>query len=788
MKTIKAILIILLVSLFTDRGLGQEIQKVIVKGSVHSRQTQLPLDGASITLRAISGVQGLTTTMASANGEFKVSVEKGYYDIIISFVSFQALLLPRQQIDSNKDLGTVMLQAKTQLLEGAEVTGMMPGLSLELDKKVFYVGSDLSAKGGTANDVLNNVPSVNVDGKGNISIRGESGVRILVNGKPSVISANNGLEQLSASSIEKIEVINNPSAKYEAQGTAGIINIVLKKNMLTGLNGSVQTTWTTPTNHNGNINLSYKTDKVNLFGDVGFRYRDLTVRSELKRISLGEGKQRFLKQETSTDWGGRGHNFYIGGDYYIDSLNTLTASFYHSTLLVDNRIDNQYDYFSSGGKLDSTTQRFEQYNEPKKYNQLEVSYVKTFEKKDKNWTTSMRYDFWHDNENQYISQSSVFPMPVATDNLVTQNIESSNDIFIQSDYINTIGSRGKLEVGGRVDLRAIRSDYWATANGVLLEEYDNKLNYNERLIAAYFQWNNTMKRWSYQFGLRTELSLIEIADRKGDFNKDKRYIDIFPTIHLGYKIQDNSDLQLSYSRRIDRPEFPQLNPFGGLSDLRNLTIGNADLDPAYTNAIEFMLMQKLSQFTINPTIYYKYTNSFFQYFVQETAVDYFLRSPINMDYEKRYGLELNSLYSPLPNWRIALNFNYYGFNQQGKFSGERYFVKGNRWTAQLNSRLRLPTRLVIESVFTYTSNFKEVQSLNSPVYKFNIAISKDIFNEKMTVSMAFNNVFDSLVEKQTLNGSTYRLESKNYGVGRIVNATATYRFNRQKEQKDRLPT
>ncbi|MGE8380255.1 MAG: TonB-dependent receptor plug domain-containing protein, partial [Sphingobacterium sp.] len=319
MKTIKAILIILLVSVFTDRGLGQEIQKVIVKGSVHSRQTQLPLDGASITLRAISGVQGLTTTMASANGEFKVSVEKGYYDIIISFVSFQALLLPRQQIDSNKDLGTVMLQAKTQLLEGAEVTGMMPGLSLELDKKVFYVGSDLSAKGGTANDVLNNVPSVNVDGKGNISIRGESGVRILVNGKPSVISANNGLEQLSASSIEKIEVINNPSAKYEAQGTAGIINIVLKKNMLTGLNGSVQTTWTTPTNHNGNINLSYKTDKVNLFGDVGFRYRDLIVKSELKRISLDGGIQRFANQETGTEWGGRGHNFYIGGDYYVDT-------------------------------------------------------------------------------------------------------------------------------------------------------------------------------------------------------------------------------------------------------------------------------------------------------------------------------------------------------------------------------------------------------------------------------------------------------------------------------------
>ncbi|WP_286862618.1 MULTISPECIES: outer membrane beta-barrel protein [Sphingobacterium] len=788
MKTIKVILIILLVSLLTDYVLGQEIEKVVVKGSVRNGQTKLSLEGASITLRAISKAQGLTNAMASAKGEFKVSVEKGYYDITISFVSFQVFLLPGQQIDSNKNLGVLMLQPETKLLDDVEVLGMKPSLSLELDRRIFYVGSDLSAKGGTANDVLNNVPSVNVDSKGNISLRGQSDVRILINGKPSVISANNGLEQLSASSIEKIEVINNPSAKYEAQGTAGIINIVLKKNMLTGLNGSVQATWATPANHNGNINLSYKTAKVNLFGDIGFRYRDLTVKSESKRILLGEGKQHFLKQETSTDWGGRGHNFYIGGDYYIDSLNTLTASFYHSTLLVDNRVDNRYDYFSSAVKLDSTIQRFELYSEPKKYNQLEVSYVKAFEKKDKNWTTSLRYDFWHDDENQDIRQSSVFPTPVETANLVTQNIESSNDIYIQSDYVNTVGSRGKFEAGSRVDLRAIRSDYWATANGVLLEEYDNKLKYNERLVAGYFQWSNTIKKWSYQLGLRTELSLIEIADGKGDFNKNKRYIDIFPTIHLSYRLQDNSNLQLGYSRRIDRPEFPQLNPFGGLSDLRNLIVGNADLNPAYTHAVEFTFLQKLSQFTFNPTIYYKHTNGFFQYFVQETGADYLLRSPVNMNYEKRYGLELNSLYNPLPIWRIALNFNYYGFNQQGEFNGERYFVKSNRWTAQLNSRLRLPTSLLIESVFTYTSQFKEVQSLNSPVYKLNIALSKDILNERMTVSMAFNNVFNSLIEKQILNGSTYRLESKNFGIGRVVNATATYRFNRKKEQKDRLPT
>ncbi|MNX95215.1 hypothetical protein D3C86_1274800 [compost metagenome] len=169
-------------------------------------------------------------------------------------------------------------------------------------------------------------------------------------------------------------------------------------------------------------------------------------------------------------------------------------------------------------------------------------------------------------------------------------------------------------------------------------------------------------------------------------------------------------------------------------------------------------------------------------------MDHFLRSPVNMDYERRYGLELNSLYNPLPSWRMALNFNYYGFNQQGEFSGERYFVKGNRWTAQLNSRLRLPANLVIESIFTYTSKFTDVQSLTSPVYKFSIAINKDIFKEKLSVSMAFNNVFNSLIEKQTLNGKTYRLESKNYGIGRVVNATATYRFNRKKDEKDRLPT
>ncbi|WP_343531291.1 TonB-dependent receptor [Pedobacter sp.] len=767
-------------------SVAQEPKIVTIKGRVLENETQLPIEGAGVTVLAFTN-QKAASVATNKNGEFNIQIAAGTYHIKIEFISFKPILLENKTIDKDTELGNLALHTDIKLLKAVDVVGEKSSVSLDLDKKTFNVGKDLLSKGGNANDILSNVPSVNVDANGTISLRGNSGVRILINGKPSMISANNGLEQIPASSIEKVEVITNPSAKYEAQGGAGIINIVLKKNSLSGLNASIQAGIGDPTNYNGNVNASFKTEKFNLFSNVGVRFRNLYLKDERLQTTQSNGVKNVLRQNNLNNRRDDAYNFYIGGDYYFDAKNTLTGSFYHSTLILNNKINYHYNYFDGNNTNDSTIYRFEHYKEPKKYNQLELSYVKTFDKKDKSWTTSLRYDFWNDDENQNINQQKLLPTGTPESNLITKNIESSNDIYIQSDYNTKLGENGKFEVGVRSDLRAIKSDYWAIANGIALPQYNNKLSYDENLVSAYVQVGHKIKKWNYLLGLRSELSLIGISDRAGTFNDKKHYIDLFPTLHLVYALQKSTDLQLSYSRRINRPEFWQLNPFGGLSDTRYLTIGNPDLDPTYSNSFELALLKKWDKFTLTPSVYYAHTKNYFQYVLKQTADGFFLNTPINLDKEERYGVEISSTYNPFNWWRLSFNFNYYGFKQQGEFEGKQYGTENQTWTSQLNSKIKLPKNLSIETIFSYRGKFQDIQSINKAVYRLNIALSKDILNEKMTLNLAANNLLNTLIDRRELHTPSYQLQSTAYGLGRVFNATVVYRFNRKKGDKDRLP-
>ncbi|KQC01063.1 outer membrane beta-barrel family protein [Pedobacter sp. Hv1] len=786
MKFIKKITMSLLL-LCSLSVFAQQDKTINIKGKVLEAKTKQAIENAGATLLSTIDQKFIKGIATDKNGEFVLTVAPGKYHLKIEFISFKPILLENREIDADIDLGTLLLVEDVKLLKSVNVVGEKSSMELNLDKKVFNVGKDLMSKGGNATDILNNVPSVNVDVNGAISLRGNTGVSVLINGKPSMMSMNKGLEQIPASTIEKIEVITNPSARYEAQGGAGIINIVLKKNSQTGLNGSIQAGIGDPTNYNGNVNLSYKTEKINLFSNIGVRFRDFKILEERTQTTLNNGIKNLLLQNNVTNRHDDSYNIYLGGDYYINPTNTLTGSFYHSTLIIDNNIDYNYNFFNAQNVKDSTNYRFEHYREPKKYNQLELYHVKTFDNKDKKWTTSLQYDFWNDDENQHINQQKTFPTGNPTNNLITKNIESSNDIFIQSDFINPFGENGRFETGIRSDLRAIRSDYWAKSNGILLPSYNNKLEYNENLFSAYMQLGNKINKLNYLLGLRAEMSFIGIADRVGTFDNNKAYLNLFPTVHLVYNLQKTTDLQLSYSRRINRPQFWQLNPFGGLSDTRNLTIGNPDLDPTYTNSFEFALLKKWDKFTLTPSVYYARTKNYFQYVLKQTADGNFVRTPVNLDFEERYGLEISSTYNPFAWWRLALNFNYYGFKQKGEFEGKQYGSDDQTWTTQLNSRIKLPKNLAIESIFSYRGKFQDIQSVNKATYRLNTAVSKDILKEKMTLSLAANNILNTLIDRQELNTPTYQLQTTAYGVGTVINATVVYRFNRKKGEKDRLP-
>lgn len=786
MKTIEKLILIFLV-FYSLQSSGQQTAEVKVSGKVLDKATQQPLEYAGVSLLSPIGNKILKTTVTDKKGEFTLVTSPGQYHLKVEFISYKPFLLENKQIKEATNLGDILLQEDVKLLKSVDVKGEKSTVELNLDKKVFNVGNDLISKGGSANDILNNVPSVNVDANGGISLRGNGSVRVLINGKPSMLTANNGLEQIPAGNIEKVEVITNPSARYEAQGGGGIINIILKKNALGGLNGSVQAGLGDPVNYHSNLNLSYKTEKFNLFSNVGGRSRDFYGLEKRFQTTTKNGLTNILRQQNKQHRNDDTYNIYVGGDYYINPKNTLTGSFYHSTLFNRDTTNYGYAYYNGSNTLDSAVTRFERYREPQRYNQLELNYVKTFDNKEQKWTTNLQYDFWNDDENEDIRQFNNFPVSKTISRLTSRDIESSDDIYIQSDFVTAFSKDSRFEAGIRTDLRAIRSDYWVKADGFLIERYNNKLKYDENLYSAYMQYGNKINKFSYLLGLRAEWSQIGISDRAETFARNKNYVNLFPTVHLIYKLPESAEFQLSYSRRINRPQFWQLNPFSGLSDTRNLTVGNPDLNPTYTNSFELSMIKRMGKLNINPSIYYKHTINYFQYVIEQTSDGFFVNTPVNLDFEDRYGFELSSSYNPFGWWRLSWDLNYYKYKQQGTYEGKNYIAEDQTWFTRIGSKMKFPKNLSVESSLNYTGKKQDIQTINKAQYRVDMAVSKDFLKDKMSFTLGLINVFDSMVDKELTNTDTYRLESESRRFGRLVSATVVYRFNRKKEDKDRLP-
>jgi outer membrane receptor protein involved in Fe transport len=651
----------------------------------------------------------------------------------------------------------------------------------QLDKKVFNVGNDLISKGGNAIDILNNVPSVNVTSEGVVSLRGNSGVRILINGKPSVLTANNGLEQIPSESIEKVEVITNPSAKYDSAGTAGIINIILKKNKKSGFGSSAQATTGTPNNHAVGYNVSYKNNKINLFSDIRYQYITRFRDETSLRTNYSNGAvTSFLKSAVERIRNNQTFNLYFGGDYYFNDKNTLTLSYYYRNNTSKNTADYSFNFLNNSSSLNQALTTQENYFEPQIANQIELNYIKTFAKAGKKFTVNLQYDFWNDDENESIVEQEKFPV-ISSKTLKSRDIESSKDFLFQTDYIIPLNEKSKVEFGLKGEIRDINSDYESFEDNIKIDSLTNLLKYNERIFGAYFQYTSRFKKLDYQLGLRSEHSNTGSNDRISLFNISKKYTDFFPTVHLTYGFSDVFSLQLSYSRRISRPQFWQLNPFGGIADRRNLRIGNPDLNPMYTDSYELGTLIKWKKFSINPSLYHQFSRNIFEDIRTTNTAGNLVEQSINSGTENRLGAEISISYSPIKMITLSGEMNYYKFNQKGVFS-----VVDNAFTSRLNSRIKFST-------WNFQTNYNFQGARNSgqvnakSQYWVDFAMGKDIWKEKATVTFRIDNVFDSRISQGIVTGRDYTLDYNFRNSLPRFSATFTYRFNRKKTDKDRLP-
>lgn len=799
-KRIKfSIFYFLIATTFSYSQYKPEAKQVSITGTILEKGTDLPLEYATVVFEDVKTKQ-LTGGVTDFDGNFKFTVKDGNYNVRFEYISFKTVELKNQTIASNKNFGTIYLEPDVAQLSGVELVGEKSTVEIKLDKRVYNVGSDMTVRGGTAGDVLNNVPSVTVDPDGTIALRGNESVTILIDGKPSGLAGINPsdiIKMLPADAIDKVEVITNPSARYNAEGGGGIINIVMKKGKTNGLNGSLVASVGDPETYGFNSSINYKTDTFNVFSNFGYNYRTNKGEAEFQSTYFDNDTPEidditgFMNESRTTKDIDRGYNANFGVDLNLTESLTWTNSLTFRENSEKNPQDVLMDYYDENGIFTQTRNRFSDQNEEDYVIEYATNVTKKFEKEDHIFTADFSVS-----KNQRDETSDITDVILNSSNPAqfenTLNNNTRNRMLAKTDYVLPLGKDGRFEAGYRGDFSNTLTDFQVNPNTA----YSNLLEYVENINALYLQYGNKINKFSYFLGLRWEDSHIEVNSfTSSDFNT-KLYNNFFPTATFNYELTDNQSITLSYSKRINRPRGRFVNPFSTYSSNVNLFQGNPDLDPTFTNVIELGYLWKGKKFTLNSSIYTNLTDDSFQFIRRETGdevdgVPVIVSTPINLSKEVRTGFEFNVNYSPYKWWRLNTNLNLFSVVTRGDYTYtdfQNQLVTQNfdndafTWFARLNNKITLPYKVDWQTNVFYRGPQKNAQGKSLSMTNVSMALSKDVLKDKMTLALNVNNMFNTMKRRnETYIEDVTSSYSEFMWRKRTILFSLTYRFNRKKE-------
>ena len=783
--------------------LAAQTNTATVKGRLIDSASSSPLAFATIQIfnsekKLVNG--GLVTE----SGEFSIDLPFGEYYAVLEFSGYPPLFTRSFVLSAQKpklDLGSLRLASRTTVLEGVVVQGEKSYMQFSLDKKIFNVGKDLANAGGTASDILTNVPSVSVDPEGNVKLRGSDNVRILIDGKPSglvSIKGGSGLQQLPASLIERVEIITNPSARYEAEGNAGIINIVLKKDRQQGFNGSVEAITGYPTNLGLAANFNYRHKKINFFINYGIAYRDQPGIGKLYQEVYSPDTTFILRQNNNSTLKGLNNNIRGGLDYYFSEKSILTAAYLFRRSDATRTMDIVYeDYYNSFSKLNNIITRRQDEEEQEPNSEYSLNYKRTFGAKDHELTAAIKFiDNWESSEQLFTQH--YFEANGTQDNAKSILQQSLNDEFekqwlFQLDYIKPIGKEGKFESGLRSSFRDMTNDYVVNEknnNGefVPLPGLDNVFVYNENIHSAYGILGNKQNKISYQAGLRAEWTDVQTTLVRTKEINPRNYVNLFPSAHLTLDLLKENALQLSYSRRVRRPFYNDLSPFMTYSDSRNFFSGNPDLDPEFSNVGEISHIKYFEKGTISSGLYYRSTKGKIDRIRRVNEDGNSSTRPENLVSEKAWGAEFIGAYTPVSWWKLDMSVNLFHADIDGTNILSTYKASTFSWFARQTSRFSLPHTIEMQIRGNYEAPQKTAQGKRKSLYYFDFSTSKDVFKGKGTMTLNVMDVFNSRKARNISKGTIFFTESESQSRRRQINFTLSYRIRQSKPAPKKLDT
>ncbi|WP_378188264.1 TonB-dependent receptor domain-containing protein [Aquimarina sp. W85] len=778
---------------------------VRITGKVVDQITNEPLEYATVSFFDVKQQRIVTGGITDQNGAFGIDVPSGVYDVKIEFISFKTVTLPQQKLFKDTTLKPVLLSLDTESLEDVVIIAEKTTVDIRLDKKIYNVGKDLTVSGGTVSDVLDNVPSVSVDVEGNVALRGNDNVKILINGKPSGLvglSGTDALRQLPAESIERVEVITSPSARYDAEGTAGILNIILRRSKLQGLNGAITLNSGYPFQAGASGNLNYRTGDFNFFTTSGYAYREVPgnalTRTRYFNINTDtgiDGPDSFLNETRDFDRIRKGLNTNIGVEWYVNETSSITTSFLYRNSDNESNTTNIIVEPDSNGSIVNSTVRFDPEREDDITKQYSLNYVKNFKKAGHKLTFDFQIENSLEEENSEIIQGNTSSIELVN------TVEDQDRILLQSDYVLPLGELSQFELGYRGNFNTLRTDYLVGTdnNGVITIDrgVSNNLIYTEQVNAFYSQFGSKINAFSFLLGLRLEETRITIDQTtSGDFSK-KNYLDFFPTINLSYEFNEKQSLTLGYNRRIRRPRSRFINPFPSRSSITNIFQGNADLDPSYADAFDIGYLNRMGKVTLNTSLYYNHSTQIFTFISEDTGttalisnsdtsqteVPVIRRTPINLSSSDRYGFEFTLTYNPIKKWRMNGSFNAFQDNTSGSYEGVNFDNDNFSWFARFSNKITLPAKIDWQTNIDYRGPSETAQSQNDGIFTTNMAFSKDLFKDKASITFNISDLFNSRKRISNSITNTFESYSEFQWRERNFNVSFTYRFNQKKKRE-----
>ena len=790
---------VLILSLFSLNSFGQDRQ-IVLSGTITDAKNNEPLPYATVSVYNRNGDLA-DGGIGDENGFFKLNVVPNEYSLKIEYIGFVNVTTDLKLYTNDINIGTIQLVSSIESLEGVDVVGQSAEVEIRLDKRVYNVTKNNLIRGGTVSDVLENVPSVSVDIDGNIELRGNNNVRILVDGKPSGLIGLGGIEALTrlpAESIEKVEVITSPSARYQAEGTTGIINIILAKRFLKGLNGVFNVSAGKNKTYNGSANLNYRRGMFNFFTNSGYSDRTnkgSALQDNVYKTPL-ESVERYV-EERFFNRRRQGFNLNFGMDFQMTKKSSVTLSYFTNERDGEDQTINEQSQYKADGLL--LTNRFENEKDKENSNQLNIDFEHKFN--DKGHKLAATFQTEKNDETETSKIESFFEDGVRSDDSeINTTLENQERSLVQVDYVYPINKDTQFEAGYRgtdnkrvIDYEVKIFDEINTAT--IDTNLSNTLDFEQEVHALYTQYGKKFNAFSFLLGLRFENTgiLVEQLDSDTPIN-NKTYNDFFPTLNLGWEINPTASVTLGYNRRISRPNAWTLNPFQSRSSKTSYFQGNPELDPSYSNGVDIGYIKQFKKVTLNSSVYYRKTTDAVSrvaivtdetVFVNGIETPVIRRLPINLGTNEQFGVEFNSSLRLIKGMRTNASINFYRVIEEGNYLGISYDYDNTSWSGNLSNSYRLPFAIQSQLSVRYRGPNESAFGKSKGFLYTDLALSKEILNDNATINLRFSDLFNTAkYDYQTttpvaVTEGLYQRREPTYTL------TFTYRFRQDKNRQRR---